>query len=248
MHIYKTTCLINGKIYIGQRTKKFRTDGYLGSETLISLAINKYGKENFTKELLRECSSQKELDRWEQIYIIKHKSFNKYIGYNILKGSSNEFGCGSPMLIPEVAKKCSDGNKRFMSSDKGKQQKIKMSNAMKEKHKDPKYAKKKSELGKALVGDKNPNYGNKWSDEQKKDLSDKMKGRYNGDKNPNHGNNWSDEQKKSLSKKLKESGANKGKNNAMYGRVRITDGLNNKTIVKGEDIPSGWRLGMTRCK
>ena len=44
--IYKTTCLINNKIYIGQHCTDAE-DGYLGSGDLIKKAILKYGKHNF---------------------------------------------------------------------------------------------------------------------------------------------------------------------------------------------------------
>ena len=51
-YIYKTTNLINKKIYIGQHTAdKFDTN-YLGSGLLITKAINEYGKANFKVELL----------------------------------------------------------------------------------------------------------------------------------------------------------------------------------------------------
>lgn len=38
-----------------------------------------------------------------------------------------------------------------------------------------------------IKGENNPNYGNKWSDEQKQKASKKMLGRYAGDKNPMYG-------------------------------------------------------------
>lgn len=42
MQIYKTTNLINSKIYIGQDSKNNLS--YLGSGKLIKQAINKYGR------------------------------------------------------------------------------------------------------------------------------------------------------------------------------------------------------------
>lgn len=43
-------------------------------------------------------------------------------------------------------------------------------------------------IEKYLKGEKNPNYGNKWSDQQKQEASKRMAGRYDGEKNPNYGN------------------------------------------------------------
>ena len=41
--IYKTTCLVNGKIYIGKHEGS-ENDNYLGSGEIFSLALRKYGK------------------------------------------------------------------------------------------------------------------------------------------------------------------------------------------------------------
>lgn len=52
--LYETTNMVNGKTYIGVRTYQFRTedDHYLGSGKLILKAIEKYGKESFTRRTL----------------------------------------------------------------------------------------------------------------------------------------------------------------------------------------------------
>ena len=63
-------------------------------------------------------------------------------------------------------------------------------------YKSDEFRKKISNL---VKGENNPNYGNKWSKEQKDNLSKKMKGRYEGSKNPNYNNKWTKEQKKHLS-------------------------------------------------
>lgn len=104
MYIYKTTCNINGIIYIGQCCKTpQKSKRYFGGGKLIELAIKKYGKENFTKEILKEgLNSQKDLDIWEMIFIKKFNSTDKTIGYNILPGTSNGFGHVNPATLPEV--------------------------------------------------------------------------------------------------------------------------------------------------
>ncbi len=85
--IYKTTNLINRKIYIGQT--HYDKPNYFGSGTLITNAIKKYGIENFIKEYIDEVNSQEELDEKEMYWIKKYNSQDKTIGYNIADGGWN---------------------------------------------------------------------------------------------------------------------------------------------------------------
>jgi hypothetical protein len=64
----------------------------------------------------------------------------------------------------------------------------------------------KKKMSDNTQGKSNPNYGNKWSEQQKKLVSEKMLNRYNGDKNPFFGRRHSEETKKkqSLAKKTNE--------------------------------------------
>ena len=57
--IYKTTNLINGKIYVGMHSTDNLNDGYLGSGWILKQAIKKYGKENFKREVLLVLSNRK---------------------------------------------------------------------------------------------------------------------------------------------------------------------------------------------
>lgn len=50
--VYKTTNRINGKFYIGSHKTKNPNDDYLGSGKYLKYAIKKYGRDNFTKEVL----------------------------------------------------------------------------------------------------------------------------------------------------------------------------------------------------
>ena len=85
--IYKTTCLINNKIYVGQ--SKNNNKAYLGSGRIFLKAIKKYGKENFIKEILIEGNiTQDELDLYEIKYIKEYNSTDISIGYNIKKGGN----------------------------------------------------------------------------------------------------------------------------------------------------------------
>ena len=50
--VYKTTNKINGKWYIGVHSTDDIKDKYLGSGIALKLAIDKYGRNNFTREIL----------------------------------------------------------------------------------------------------------------------------------------------------------------------------------------------------
>jgi hypothetical protein len=88
MIIYKTTCLINGKIYVGQDSKN--NPYYLGSGIYLNRSIKKNGRENFKKEVICECSSKKELNEKEKYWIGRLNS--KYPnGYNLSNGGEGIF-------------------------------------------------------------------------------------------------------------------------------------------------------------
>ena len=86
-YIYKITNSINGKIYIGQhKAQRFEPELYFGSGKLLLQAIKKYGKSNFTCELVAECDSQDELDFMEQFYIQNFNTLDLTVGYNLTAG------------------------------------------------------------------------------------------------------------------------------------------------------------------
>lgn len=91
-YIYKTTNLINNKIYIGQhRAQQFESNKYIGSGVKLAKAIKKYGKENFKCELIEECFSLEELNEKEIFWIQKFNS--QFEGYNLNAGGE---GMNSP--------------------------------------------------------------------------------------------------------------------------------------------------------
>ena len=87
-YIYKVTNLKNGKYYIGKRSFKgesINEDKYMGSGTLIKLALKKYGKFNFKKEIIAICSSYDEVNKLERD-IITEEIINDENSYNIALG------------------------------------------------------------------------------------------------------------------------------------------------------------------
>lgn len=68
-YIYKTTCQITGKFYIGMHSTDNLEDSYLGSGKILGYSISKHGKENHKKEILEFCSSREELKQREKVII-----------------------------------------------------------------------------------------------------------------------------------------------------------------------------------
>lgn len=85
-YIYKTTNLINGKIYIGQHTSNKFDDTYYGSGYNVKAAIKKYGKNNFKCEVVQECFSYDELNEREKYWINYFNSQDRSVGYNLCEG------------------------------------------------------------------------------------------------------------------------------------------------------------------
>jgi hypothetical protein len=95
MIIYKTTNLINNKIYVGKQLHNDRQN-YLGSGKILKQAISKYGQQNFKKEILQECSSKPEWLEAEQLWIEKLNSRDKEVGYNLAIGGDGGKTCEKP--------------------------------------------------------------------------------------------------------------------------------------------------------
>jgi group I intron endonuclease len=93
-YIYKTTNLLNNKIYIGQKRGCFDSD-YLGSGKILRLAIAKEGKENFEIKILVFAENVESLNELEKKYI---KEYRNLLGrnnlYNIADG-----GDGGPTRL-----------------------------------------------------------------------------------------------------------------------------------------------------
>jgi group I intron endonuclease len=179
--IYKTTCLINNKIYIGQ--SKYNKDYYLGSGKIILNVIKKYGRKNFTKEILIEGNfNQSEIDLLEIKFIKEFNSINPEIGYNIRPGGNGNFDKTNILIgnsnkgrivsdktrkkisMSKIGKPLSDKTKKILSKSKignsnrkGKTHteidKINISNGLKKHYESPENKRKSSESAKKRISD-----------------------------------------------------------------------------------------------
>lgn len=93
--IYKTTNLLNGKIYVGLHSTN---DRYLGSGWILKSAIKKYGRENFKKEVLLVLSDREEAREVEALLVDK-EFIARPDTYNLQEGGmgvENQWGENNP--------------------------------------------------------------------------------------------------------------------------------------------------------
>lgn len=192
--VYITENILNGKKYIGMH-RKGEQDSYLGSGKLLIKAIKKYGKENFKQTILDYANNEEELIELEKKIILEHNAVFSDDYYNIIPGGS------VPILFGEqngfYGKTHSEKTKQKMSSiHKNKliteDQKQNISVTLKEKWKDSAF-REKMKLRKPR---------SKFSEEQKKAHSEKLKGR-----------KLSEEHKKTISENLKQNWQDKNYRN-----------------------------------
>lgn len=91
--IYCITNLLNGKQYVGQSIhieQRFKEHCQKNAKLIIDKAIQKYGKSNFTFEILEECPNEFDILNEKEIYWIeKLGTFNNQHHYNYTKGGKN---------------------------------------------------------------------------------------------------------------------------------------------------------------
>lgn len=194
-YIYKITCTLDNKIYVGKRTcKKLPDPKYMGSGLLIGRYIRKYGVEFFQKEILEECSSLEQLNIRE-IFWIKELNSIFPAGLNISSGGEAQCDLRFHPDREEICKRISitlkEYNKNNPASDELKKKRslaaigikkspmtdahrtnIKKARALQgATNKGRKFSKQwKDNLSKAHIGMPSNAKGKKWSQESKDKL------------------------------------------------------------------------------
>ena len=92
--IYKITNTVNGKPYIGKtkQTLNRRIGQHKRANSVIGQTIRKYGRENFTVEVIEECDTLEQLNERERFWIA---FFNCKApkGYNLTDCGDGSLGC-----------------------------------------------------------------------------------------------------------------------------------------------------------
>ena len=245
--IYKITNTVNSKMYIGQTrqdAEKTRIRDHLtgNGSVLIKQAIEKYGKDAFTYEILHDDIIPEFLDDLEIEAIEK---FNTVVphGYNLTAGGGGGSHCD------ETRQRISDATKGRIPWNKGKKgvqaawnkgKKVN-NNWLGRKHTDE-TRRKISEVGKGRTA---WNKGKKTPEEVRRKVSDATKGRIPWNKGKKVNNNWlgrkhTDETRRKISEVSKGRTAwnkgkkgsipwNKGKKHTDETRQRISNATKGRT-------------------
>lgn len=164
--IYRITNKINGKTYIGQHKYKKLDDSYMGSGVLLRRSQQKYGIENFEKEILYSNIQYKETaDDMERFAIKKERALGK-AEYNIADGGQ---GYNGP--------RTEEWKLKISESEKGKyvsEETRKRISEVKKGHPSPLKGKHRSEESKRKMSEAHK--GKKQSEETKRKRSESLKG------------------------------------------------------------------------
>jgi hypothetical protein len=221
-YVYKIIDIKTGEFYIGSRTHRTpKNDKYMGSY--------KVWKPDDKNRLLKEIISDKFETRADAIEF-ESQLISKYIdnplnrNYNIPNKGFNTTGldiCSKDAFIKRY------GNEEGIYHHNNWLNNIK--NTMKHKMNSMTDEERSKKFGSA--GDKNPNYGNSWSDEWKDAQSKRMVEYYKNHKSSNLGKKFDENWKHNISEVRIKSGVAKGsKNPNSYGNVRVTDTSGNSVI------------------
>jgi len=120
-YMYKTTCKLTNRFYIGIHSTTNIDDGYLGSGKRLRYSIRKYGIENHSKEILNFFENR-ELLIEEEKKIVNSEMIKDKMCMNLKEGGTGTLSG----LSDETIKKIRDGARKWL----------------KEKWKDPEYVKK----------------------------------------------------------------------------------------------------------
>ena len=191
--IYITTNMCNGKRYLGR--KKFSEDWeyYLGSGAIFKKAIDKYGRDNFKREIIDIAFSENELNQKEYEYSVFLNVVDSDDWYNLVYGGGATSG--------------------YHMSDETK---LKISKSRKGKllgEENPRYGKpipedikdKIRQANKKKTGENNHMYGKHHTEETKEKMSNALKGKYAGEKSYRYGKHIPEEQKIRMSETKKKN-------------------------------------------
>jgi hypothetical protein len=89
--IYKTTCLVTNRYYIGMHSTDDLNDGYMGSGKRLGYSLRKYGESNHKVEILELLPSREALVLREE-EIVSPDLINDPMCMNLVRGGKGDWG------------------------------------------------------------------------------------------------------------------------------------------------------------
>ncbi len=202
----------NGKKYVGITSLSVHTrwhkngTGYK-KQQYFWRAIQKYGWENFSHEIILENITFDEACEAEQYFIKYYKTNNQNFGYNATEGGAGTQGHVVTDEQKEVMRRLA--KERYLNPENHPRYGITLTDETKQKI--------KNTLIQKYTEEPHPNTGRKHTDESRKKMSKSHKGKNTGEDNYWFGKNLPDDVKQQLSKKAKARYADPT-NHPMYGK------------------------------
>lgn len=186
-YIYKTTCTVTSRYYIGMHSTDNLNDGYMGSGKRLRRSLRKYGKPNHVKEILEFCETRELLIEAE-IKVITLEMITDNNCMNLMGGGKG--GYISEEHYEKIKKLASDYQKEKWKNESYVQNFVSAATkALKKRHDD----------GKQSI----PNWtGKNHSEETKRLMSSNKKGQGIGEANSQYGTCWIT--KDGINKKIKK--------------------------------------------
>ncbi len=136
-YIYKITCKITGRFYIGMHSTDDLDDGYFGSGKRLWFSINYHGKDNHVKEILEFLPSRQLLKEREK-EIVNKDLIGDVMCMNIKEGGEGGFINEEHMKKAQLASKVSFRKNLEIDSDFRIKFSLRQSEKMKKRHEEGK--------------------------------------------------------------------------------------------------------------
>jgi len=219
--VYKITNLINNKIYIGVHKTHDINDDYMGSGKILKRAQEKYGIENFKKEILEVFNNAEDMFNMES-QLVNEEFIKRDDTYNLKIGGEGGFdhlnNCSEEHL-----ERCKLGRKN--ANENG--------------------ALDKAQEALKWLRENDPI----WLENKTKKFKDSIKKHYEKNNGSFKGKKHTEEARKKISEA--SSNREKGKGNSNYGMKWMNNNIQSKKIKKEEIqhyLDNGWKFGKLKIE
>lgn len=213
--VYQITNKINGKIYIGKHQTTDIEDGYMGSGKILRRAQEKYGIENFEKQILHVYETEEEMNLREKQLVTEEFCMLEST-YNLCEGGKGGFGYINSSGIRNGFESRTDDPKTrtaiLESAQRGR------------------------ETQRKLWSDRGD-----WYNKNSKRISDQVKAYIQENGHWWVGKTHTEETKQKIA--AANAISQSGSKNSQFGSIWITNGTENKKIKSIDIIPETWYKG-----